>query len=229
MTALQVGNEEGGSRKQHLYQYVIIPVPITDCLGVPLAIPEKTYNMKYRVLSCSAAIRRDGRPVRSPAPPRLRRSRAPSGIDRPFCQTRFFAPAPPARTAANRRPAPPTEEAVLFIYCSRAGVKLFLAASPSGFRLAGSSAKGARPRAQGTGPIQRPSCHCEAENVDLAILRLGMRYCAIRRLTNAGRRSPSKTPSTTPRRARIRRSPTRRCGGTRGCRCRVRASCVPRP
>ena len=143
--------------------------------------------------------------------------------------TFFFAPAPPARTAANRRPAPPTEEAVLFIYCSRAGVKLFLAASPSGFRLAGSSAKGARPRAQGTGPIQRPSCHCEAENVDLAILRLGMRYCAIRRLTNAGRRSPSKTPSTTPRRARIRRSPTRRCGGTRGCRCRVRASCVPRP
>ncbi len=30
-----------------------------------------------------------------------------------------------------------------------------LAASPSGFRLAGSSAKGARPRAPGTGPIQR--------------------------------------------------------------------------
>ena len=31
------------------------------------------------------------------------------------------------------------------------------------------------------------------------------------------RSSPSKTPSTTPRRARIRRSPTRRCGGMPGC------------
>ena len=57
--------------------------------------------MKCHVLSCSAAIRRDGRPVRSPAPPRLRRSRAPSGIDRPFCRTRFFCTRPSVRSRAT--------------------------------------------------------------------------------------------------------------------------------